>query len=98
MADFAIGSWDKNDPEGLRDKNARKIETTIDNLGNETPIRPKVSKLDVFSKNRNILRFQTDWKPKNPKAIKTRKLTTETIIVTANKLGKIIGYKMTPFF
>ena len=89
MADFPIGSWNQNDPEGLRDKsNQRKIETVIDNFGIEKELRPKISKLDVHSKSRQILRFESAYKPKNPRAPRTRKLSGDTITITANKLGK----------
>lgn len=83
MSDFAIGSWNQNDPEGRK-----TVETTMDNPSNENPRRLKLSKLDVHSKSRQIIRYDTAWKPKNPKAVPERKFAGTTIMITANKLGR----------
>ncbi len=87
MSDFAIGSWNANDPDGA--KSGLTISTVLDHLGNETPLdkKTKTTSLNVFAKNRNIPRYETAWKPKNPFAKPQRKYEGETVIVTANKLG-----------
>ena len=87
MSDFAIGSWNANDPDGA--KSGLTISTVLDHLGNETPLnkKTKTANLSVHSKNRNIPRYETAWKPKNPFAKPQRKYEGETVIVTANKLG-----------
>ena len=94
MSDFAIGSWNQSDPEGKK----LTIETTLDNLGNECHRRQKVPKLDVFSKSRQVIRYDSQYKPKNPKAGVERKFWGKTVIINSNKLGisKYILISMTP--